>query len=228
MSSPQVQVFCNSCGNPVDAIAAYCVRCGAAQQAQSQIAGAPPAMGAQSPWANPQFVYEPAFNLAAVPSEQQAAFRTHRLDSTFPVAVAVLLHFLTFGLFTLIYHGLKHSRLPPIRMDDFRGGKAIGFMFIPFFNLYWLFVFWLRLTDRLNFQFRLRGLPWPVPRGLVLTACILQVIPYFGAISWLILIPIVSGYIQSAANQLVIMGALEQTSPWDLTGSRYGAGHSPR
>ena len=108
----------------------------------------------------------------------------------------------SFGLFTLIYQGLKFSKLPLVKPNDFRSGKAIGFMFIPFYNWYWVFRFVLSLTDRLNFQLRLRGEQPLVSRGLALTSCILWVIPYVGIVTWLLLMPIVAGQWQSATNRL--------------------------
>ena len=47
----------------------------------------------------------------------------------------------TLGLFTFIYQGLNFSKLPVARHDDFGSGKAIGFMFIPIYSLYWTFRF---------------------------------------------------------------------------------------
>jgi hypothetical protein len=132
---------------------------------------------------------------------QQEQFKQHSL-SRFPSWLVVVLHFLTLGLFTLIYQGLKFSDMPLVKHDDFRAGKGIGFMFIPFFNLYWVFRYALSMTDRLNFQFRLRGQPPRVSRGLALTSAIGWVIPYVQFISFLILMPIVSGQWQSAANWL--------------------------
>ena len=103
--------------------------------------------------------------------EQREQYKQHALTS-FPTWLVVVLHFLTLSLFTLIYQGLKFSKLPEVKQDDFRAGKAIGFMFIPFFNWYWQFRFALGLTDRLNFQFRLRGERPPVSRGLALASAI--------------------------------------------------------
>jgi mannose/fructose/N-acetylgalactosamine-specific phosphotransferase system component IIC len=149
--------------------------------------------------------------VAALPPGKIEELRIHCLRE-FPTGVAVLLHFLTLGFFTTIYHGLKHSQLPMAAHDDFRAGKAIGFLFIPFFNIYWVFVFWLRLADRINLQFRLRGLPDAVSRGLVLTSIIfvvIGIIPILGLITatvaGFVLFPILSGQIQSACNRLVMM-----------------------
>lgn len=120
------------------------------------------------------------------------------------LAVAMLWHFVSFGLFASIFMGLNHSKLPRLNYNDFTAGKAIGFLFIPFFNFYWLFVFWLRLVDRVNFQYRLRGEKPPIDRGQALGAVIIAVVPCLGAFfAELVMFPIVAGEIQSAVNGLV-------------------------
>ena len=57
-------------------------------------------------------------------------------------------------------------------------GKAIGFLFIPFFNLVWLFIANLGLCDAVNRTLVARGGPPRAPRGIALAACIAQVVPY--------------------------------------------------
>ena len=144
----------------------------------------------------------PLFN--KIPKDQKEDLVRHGFFSTFPVAVVVILHFLTFGLFTTIYMGLKHSKLPLIKHDDFSAGKAIGFLFIPFFNIYWYFVFWLRLVDRINFQHKLRNQPELIPKALMITTLILALIPYANMVGVFILMPICVGLIQSACNKLAL------------------------
>jgi hypothetical protein len=139
---------------------------------------------------------------SALSPDQREQYMRHSL-TTFPTWLAVVLHIVTLGLFSVIYQGLKLSKLPLVKSDDFTAGKGIGFCFIPFFNLYWLFRFVLSITDRLNFQFRLRGQPAPISRDLALASCILRVIPYLNFIGLLILEPIVAGQWQSATNRLV-------------------------
>jgi len=169
------------------------------RSARASEPASPAALVQASPFVN---VYDEATDLsqALTPEQRERALR-HALTH-FPTWLVVLLHFLTFGLFTLIYQGLKFSKLPPVKQDDFRAGKAIGFMFIPFFNYYWVFRFVLSLTDRLNFQLRLRGERPSISRGLALASCIVWVIPYFGILSWVFLMPIVAGQWQSATNRL--------------------------
>ena len=113
---------------------------------------------------------------------------------------------ITFGIFGAIYLQLNQSMLPVVKHDDPSAGKAIGFMFIPFFNLYWYFVVWPRLVDRINFQYRLRGRPSPINRGQVTTAQILSlagwiligIVGLAGSI-WLL---VLGAQLQSASNQL--------------------------
>jgi len=131
----------------------------------------------------------------------------HHLTS-FPVAVVILLHYMTCGIFPLVWLNLMHGKLPRIRSDDPSAGKAIGFCFIPFFNLYWIFFTYRRLCLRLDEQRNLYGLPPSNLRGMATTNCIFQVIPYInGLIGYTIITPIFIGLMQSSVNQLVNQSA---------------------
>lgn len=179
-----------------------CPECNEAVPVPSASRGKEPAESRGLSKADLQDVYLPTFEVEDLSPKQAEKFSRHELVP-FSVPLAILFHFLTLGIFTTIFCGLKHSRLPLIKQDDFTAGKGIGFLFIPFFNFYWVFIFWLRLVDRINFQFRLRGEPDAVPRGLALTSCILIFIPYLGgAINYFILVPIMLSKIQGANNRL--------------------------
>ena len=140
--------------------------------------------------------------LQVLDPDQRERYMHHRL-TRFPTWLVVVLHIVTLGIFTLVYQGLKLSKLPLVRHSDFGAGKGIGFMFIPFFNFYWLFRFVLGVTDRLNFQFRLRGQPPPISRELALASCIVHLIPYINIVGFLLLEPIVAAQWQSATNKIV-------------------------
>jgi hypothetical protein len=136
-----------------------------------------------------------------VPADSPQA-RMHALG-TFSVAGVVLLHLVTFGLFSLIYFGLMHDKMPKLRHDDPSAGKAIGFMFIPFFNFYWMFFMYIRLCDRIAEQRQMRGLPPENLRGLAIAACILSLIPYLGILAGAIIMDsILFGLLQSRVNEL--------------------------
>ena len=149
----------------------------------------------------------------ALPLPARARLAQHQL-TRFPVWAVAVLNVVTLGLFPLIHFGLMHDRLPRATHNDPSAGKAIGFQFIPYFNLYWVFFSALRLADRLSLQFRLRGLPDRAPRGLLLAACIFTVIPY---VNILIGIPIMWTitvcFLQSSVNKIA---ALPPDS-WDAT-----------
>lgn len=91
----------------------------------------------------------------------------------------MILSVISFGIFGTVYLQLKQSKLPVVKPDDPSAGKAIGFMFIPLFNLYWYFVVWRRLGDRINFQYRLRGRPPPINHKQVMAAQVLSIAGWF-------------------------------------------------
>ncbi|MBW3013055.1 hypothetical protein KY325_00985 [Candidatus Woesearchaeota archaeon] len=146
-------------------------------------------------------IYEQGFDVKKLGPSQKKEFSRNRL-TTFSPALAIILHFITLGIFTWIYYGIQHGRLPRVHPGDFGAGKAIGFSFIPFFNIYWMFIFWLRLVDRVNFQAKLRNKQPRIEKGLMLATLIVGLIPYVGAFSFLILYPVCIGIIQSAINEL--------------------------
>jgi serine/threonine protein kinase len=115
-------------------------------------------------------------------SEQdKAILRQHSLKE-FPVWAAVGLHYLTFGLFSMIHYGLQHDRLPEAQSNDPTAAKAIGFSFIPYFNLYWCVFAPLRLAERLNLQAHVRGRGDQVNRTFILVSAILGIFPYLNLV----------------------------------------------
>jgi hypothetical protein len=74
--------------------------------------------------------------------------------------------------------------LIPMNVAKTTPGKAVGFMFIPFFNLYWSFVAFHGLAQALNAETKRNLIPNKViNEGMSLTYCILMccsVIPFLG------------------------------------------------
>lgn len=103
--------------------------------------------------------------------------KQHTLKKFSP-GMAVTLHFLTWGIFSVIHYGMQHDRLPVAARNDPSAAKAIGFNFIPYFNLYWAIFNPLRLADRLNLQDRIRDRPDGISRGLILACGIMGMVPY--------------------------------------------------
>lgn len=95
----------------------------------------------------------------------------------FPVAVLILLHFLTAGLFTFFRTTGTHGVLPKFRTDAPNAFMAIGLLFVPFYNLYWLFVVYPRLAQRVDTFGKQFGLPRIVPPHLAWTVSTFAFIP---------------------------------------------------
>jgi hypothetical protein len=144
---------------------------------------------------------------------ERAALGAHTLEA-FPVWAVAILHIFTFGLFSLIWFGLQHGRMPRAAHDDPSAGTAIGFQFIPFFNYYWIFFNPLRLCDRLNLQFKLRQMNEEAPRGLVMAASVGSVIPYFNfLIAFPVLFCIANCMMQASINKIVEAGPVRLDAP---------------
>ena len=101
------------------------------------------------------------------------------------------------------------GRMPRAAHNDPSTGQAIGFQFIPFFNLYWTFFNPLRLCDRITLQYRLRGRSDEAPKGMVLASAVVSMIPYVNMISLLILWTISTCLLQHKINQLIALGPVE-------------------
>jgi hypothetical protein len=165
------------------------------------------AMRQRQPYAPDVYRTDPRY----ISPAQRAALSYHELQS-FPIWATGLLSVLTLGLFPLIHFGLMHDKLPKASDSDPSSGKAIGFTFIPYYNFYWIFFNSMRLADRLNLQFKLRGMKEEVPKGLMIAASILTLIPYLNVFIGLpILWTIASCILQSSVNRLADLDPYE---PW--------------
>jgi hypothetical protein len=138
---------------------------------------------------------------------ERIALGAHQLEKL-PVWAVGILHFVTFGLFSLIWFGLQQGKMPRAAYNDPSAGEAIGFSFIPFYNLYWLFFSPMRLCDRVTLQYRLRGRSDQAPKGVMLSAAIVGVIPYIGILALPTLWLIASCLLQNDINRLVDLGAV--------------------
>lgn len=144
----------------------------------------------------------------------------HQLSS-FPVPLLLVLNFVTINIFVTIWLLLMHGKMPKLRHDDPSAAKAIGFCFIPFFNLfYWSFFVYHRLVTRLNEQRTLRGLPPANLHAFAITLCallIVTIVPFIGipfsVLTGLILFPIFASLLQTSVNELVEVTAAGKVSP---------------
>ena|ERR1019366_6002732 len=76
-------------------------------------------------------------------------------------------------------------------------GQAVGYNFIPFYNLYWVFVSNLGLCEAINRTLAAQGKQPRAPKGLAIAACVSQLIPYcnllVGPILWAVYMFMVDG-----------------------------------
>jgi len=121
---------------------------------------------------------------------------------SYPVWVMVLLTILTLGIYAYFWLSHWHGVMPKRRNDDPGTARAIGFIFIPVFNLYWQFESLLRVSTRLDEELEAAGYVDRVPKELVRWMLILNFIPYLGLVSGLVLAPIAVGVYQSRVNLL--------------------------
>ena len=114
----------------------------------------------------------------------------------------MLLHFVTLGIFPLAYFSSLQGRLPKAERDDPTPAKSFWFTFIPYFGIYWLIFNTARLADRINLQFRLRGMPDRVPRAFLIATAVVSVIPYAYILTGPLLWPFAIFFLQRAVNDL--------------------------
>jgi hypothetical protein len=115
-------------------------------------------------------VYDDDFDIGRVPEAQREQFMKHALTAVSPPRHFGLPDVLTLRFASSIYVVSLHGMLPRIKQDDFHGigGRYKAFVFLfPLVRFYGRSRVYLRLVDRLNFQYRLRGLPSPIDRQLV-------------------------------------------------------------
>lgn len=173
---------------------------------------------------HPELVPTPATlyrgDLTGLPEGLRAAYRAHGLTPTAPWKI-VALHVLTFGLSSLVHFARMSDRLPRLSHDDPTGLKAaLGFL-LPYYNLYWLFAYPLRLADRINLQLRLRGASPAISRGELVAAGVLT-IPFYFVFPIFWLLP--AWRAQRAVNALC---ALDDAQTQPEAGVRVGLTEAP-
>lgn len=176
------EMYCSNCGTPVKRDDQFCPECGTAT---GSAPGATPSTGAV------------ASRLDRVELRREGLF-----FHAYPMWVMVLLSILTLGIYTLFWLNHWHGVMPKRRHDDPSTAKAIGFLFIPLYNLYWIFESLLRLCTRLDEELAAAGLPDRVPKELVRWFCILYLVPYINLLTNPILGAIATGRMQSLVNRL--------------------------
>ncbi len=125
-----------------------------------------------------------------------------------PVGRMIPLGIFTANIFAMIWLNLLHGKMPLRRPSDPSAGKAIGFLFIPFFNLYWFLFTYIRLLTRINELRVYYSLPPLNMRWVVVVLFVLTVIPWAGVANSLVFVPLFLTAVQSAVNSLVEASAI--------------------
>ncbi len=145
--------------------------------------------------------------------DELASKGQHHTFIPFPVASVVLLHFVSCGMFTLIYMNQLHERMPRLRQNGPSATVALGLCFIPFVNLIWFLFSFHRLCIRIDEQRLFNGLEQAAPTWLALPLCSLMIVTvaaaFFvqGGVYLLILVaasllPLFAALVQNAVNGL--------------------------
>lgn len=112
-------------------------------------------------------------------------------DLYFPsdTKVALFFGFFLALIFATIFISILHHRCwkqLPSQSQWTTPGKAVGYMFIPFYNLYWAFTSWRKLAEGINRELERRGQPKEthiegLALGLAITfaSCSILTIPFF-------------------------------------------------
>jgi hypothetical protein len=94
-------------------------------------------------------------------------------------------------------------------------GKAVGFLFIPFFNLYWVFVAYRGWAEDYNCTVQSHGVSVPLmSMGLATTMCVLMVcsvVPYIGVLLGLVNFVFVCIFINNAINGVNALARMTPT-----------------
>ncbi|MDO4576185.1 MAG: hypothetical protein Q4D98_13340 [Planctomycetia bacterium] len=110
---------------------------------------------------------------------------------------------LVFGIFSLVFQMKLLYRCWLLIQDGYARttpGKAIGFLFLPIFNFYWIFVAYYGLVEDMNAYVRRHGLNVPQVKGMLpLVACILLLIPYVNSLGAVLFLPVMMTFAQTAA-----------------------------
>jgi hypothetical protein len=89
-------------------------------------------------------------------------------------------------------------------------GSAVARLFIPLYTLYWIFVANVGLSEAIDTRLLATGAGPRAPRGLAITACVIQLVPY---LNWLVG-PFVWGAYMAATDKC--LAALDRAPMGDI------------
>lgn len=128
---------------------------------------------------------------------------------TVPVWNIPFFLFLTLNLYWLFWLYRTVRELHDRDAIEITPGKAVGFGFIPFYNLLWIFILWGKIGKALS-QITLQnklpqpaiGVVWLAPIGLLIGFICDLVVPFTGTLLNIVMLSIVLCTVQSNMNQI--------------------------
>lgn len=149
-----------------------------------------------------------------------AAFSSTQIKIVSPINT-VIFTIVTLGIYHLFWLHRVFKELHSCGATQTTPGKAVGFLFIPLFNLWWIFAVWQRLGDAIAHEFTNTGLPqpavgvvWLAPIASLLGVVELAAPPII--LLRLILLPIPIGKAQAWMNQLAASHAINPKSQMEV------------
>lgn len=139
----------------------------------------------------------------------------HVMDEPNIVGLILILLYLPIAITSTVLWAILHYKCwkaIPERFRSISAGRAVGFMFIPLFNFYWVFVSFPRLADDLASWQRSMGYSNPTRvKGLAVTYGILFVLSFtLGLIPGIDILLMISALIIFIILYRVLVGAINR------------------
>ncbi len=121
----------------------------------------------------------------------ESTYETLQLIGTLLYVMAGLVMIINF-IFHLIVLYRHWNIIQQVNNPSATPARSVGFLFVPFFNIYWIFIAFYKLSvdqERFITEHGINVTTKPNP-GLALAAVICRIIPYLGLLTFFILGPI--------------------------------------
>jgi hypothetical protein len=121
---------------------------------------------------------------------------------------AYLVFLLIARVVALAWLGTAWSTIPDADRLNGRGEhisvrRAVGRLFVPFYNLYWIFAVHLGLCDALDRLAEWFDVPTRAPRGIAIAACVCTLVPYASILLSPLLWVTYASSVEAMKNELV-------------------------
>lgn len=122
-------------------------------------------------------------------------------EATKEALPAVPIPFVVLGIFQLVFIYKMYKALGD-GVTRPTPGAAVGFLFIPFFSLVWIFIVWGKFPGQYNQFIQRHGIrAQPLGAGLYVAALILGFAPIVGIVLWCVVIGKTAGAVNALSAQ---------------------------